>query len=66
MTLLAYTSTYARDEGLGRPFVEGLTRNGLLFAFATALAVSVFVWRRRRRYRARGGVYHVPFMVKVV
>lgn len=43
MTLLAYTSTYARDEGLGRPFVEGLTRNGLLFAFATALAVSVLL-----------------------
>lgn len=38
---LTYISTYAREEGLGRPFVNGLERNDLFLALAIILLSSV-------------------------
>lgn len=43
MALLTHISPYARAEGLGRPFVDGLTRERIYFALAVMLLISLFV-----------------------
>lgn len=44
MALLTHISPYARKEGLGRPFADGLTIDRVYFAFAATLIVSLFVF----------------------
>lgn len=41
MALLTHIVPYARAEGLGRPFAEGLTRERVYFAFTIALIISI-------------------------
>jgi len=41
-TLLAHISPYARSEGLGRPFVGGLTPGGLVFALVSVIIITFF------------------------
>lgn len=43
MALLTHISPYARDEGLGRPFADGLTKDRVYFALAVTLIISLFI-----------------------
>lgn len=38
--LLTHISPYARDEGLGLPFLSGLTLGGVVFAFISAIIIA--------------------------
>ncbi|MDH3973964.1 MAG: adenosylcobinamide-GDP ribazoletransferase [Deltaproteobacteria bacterium] len=44
MALLTHISPYARAEGLGRPFADGLTRERIYFALASTLVISLFLF----------------------